>query len=78
VTDDEKPEEAPKEPPPAPSTILKGLALGLLMIPTGGLLFWIAGNTVLYGWLEIVPKMSYSEACGVMALAWLVRIFMYR
>lgn len=78
MADDETPEVAPKGPPPEPHAIIKGFALGLLMIPTGGLFFWIAGNAVLYGWLEVVPKMTYSQACGVMTLAWLVRFFMYR
>lgn len=71
-------EETPPEPPPFPSKIPGAIALALFMIPVGGLAFMFSGNAVLYGWLEIVPKMSYGEACGVMALLWLVRFFMYR
>jgi len=60
------------------SRVARAIAFALFMIPIGGLFFLVSGNAVLYGWLEIVPKMSYGEACGVMTLAWLIRFFMYR
>lgn len=72
------PQEDPKGSPAGGRNIMKGLALALMMIPIGGLIFRISGNAVLYGWLDLVPKMSYGEACGVMTLAWLIRFFMYR
>ena len=72
------PQEDPKGSPVEIPNMVKGFALALLMIPVGGLIFRISGNAVLYDWLEIAPKMSYGEACGVMALAWLIRFFMYR
>ncbi len=72
------PQEGPKGPPAEGPAIVKGFALALLMIPVGGLVLRISGNAVLYGWLDLVPKMSYGEACGVMTLAWLIRFFMYR
>lgn len=81
MTDDQKTEEkAPPQGGPSPEAnrVARAIALALFMIPIGGLAFMIAGNAVLYGWLEIVPKMTYGEACGGMALAWLVRFFMYR
>lgn len=72
------PEAAPQEPSSDAKQVSRAVAKVLFMIPIGGLAFMISGNAVLYGWLEIVPKMSYGEACGVMTLAWLVRFFMYR
>lgn len=72
------PEAVPQGPSPEASRTARAIAKALLMVPIGGLIFMVSGNAVLYGWLEIVPKMSYGEACGVMALAWLVRFFMYR
>lgn len=79
----EGPEEVPAEtvpmgPSAEASRNTRAIAKALLMVPVGGLIFLFSGNAVLYGWLEIVPKISYGEACGVMALAWLVRFFMYR
>lgn len=79
----EGPEEVPAEtvpmgPSPEADRTIRAIAKALLMVPVGGLILMFSGNAVLYGWLEIVPKMSYGEACGVMSLAWLVRFFMYR
>lgn len=76
--DDTPLEGAPQGPSPEGQALARGFALVLMMIPIGGLIFLISGNTVLYGWLGIVPKMSYGDACGVMTLAWIVRFFMYR
>lgn len=72
------PEAVPQGPSPEASRNTRAIAKALLMVPVGGLIFMFSGNVVLYDWLEIVPKMSYGEACGVMSLAWLVRFFMYR
>jgi hypothetical protein len=66
------------EPPPEFPPFTKAVAFALFMIPIGGLLLMVSGNAVLYSWLEITPKMSYGEACGVMCLAWMIRFFMYR
>lgn len=77
--DQETPEEAPQEGlSPGAQTVARAIAVALFMIPIGGLIFMVSANAFLYGWLEIVPKMTYSQACGGMALAWLVRFFMYR
>lgn len=81
MTEDQKVQEAaPQQGGPSPEAgrIARAIAVALFMIPIGGLILMISGNAFLYGWLEIVPKMSYGEACGGMALAWLVRFFMYR
>lgn len=71
-------EEAPQGPPPTPNAFAKALALALFMIPIGGLILMISANAFLYGWLEVVPKMTYGQACGGMTLLWLLRFFMYR
>lgn len=71
-------QEDPKGSPAGGLDIVKGFVLALMMIPVGGLILQVSGNAVLYGWLDLVPKMSYGVACGVMTLTWLIRYFMYR
>lgn len=50
----------------------------LCMIPIGGFVFWLAANAALHGWLDLVPRITYGQACGVMALAWLFTATFYR
>lgn len=54
------------------------LSLGLLMIPIGGVAVWHSINAVFDRWLSVAPEITYWQACGLMTLLWLVRIFMYR
>lgn len=76
--DAEDQEAAPQEPSPASLALLHGLYRAISMVPVGGLILFISANIFLYGWLGIVPKMTYGQACAGMALLWLIRFFMYR
>ncbi len=71
-------EEVPQEPPPPPNAIARAVALALFMIPIGGLILMVSANSFLYGWLEVVPKITYGQACAGMTLLWLFRFFMYK
>lgn len=71
-------EEAPQGPPPPPNAIARAVALALFMIPIGGLILMVSANAFLYGWLEVVPKITYGQACAGMTMLWLFRFFMYR
>lgn len=70
-------EEAPQGPPSPPDKFAVAIAVALFTIPIGGLILMFSANAFLHGWLGVVPKMSYGEACGGMTLVWLIRFFLY-
>lgn len=77
-TKDPSPQESiPRRPPREADAVFNAVAMLFIMIPIGGLALMWAINAFLYAWLDVVPKISYGEACGGMTLAWMIRYFMY-